>query len=76
MAVPFPHVYGHTTAVQVHRRQLQSKDRSGQYGFISCFFGMTDGQIYRSILAFDKEKLEMGNAALQTIVEGSLYDMH
>ena len=49
---------------------------SGQYGFISCFFGMTDGQIYRSILAFDKEKLEMGNAALQTIVEGSLYDMH
>lgn len=37
---------------------------------------MTDGQIYRSILAFDKEKLEMGNAALQTIVEGSLYDMH
>ena len=49
---------------------------SGQYGFISCFFGMTDGQVYRSILAFDKEKLEMGNAALQTIVEGSLYDMH
>ena len=49
---------------------------SGQYGFISCFFGMTDGQVYRSILAFDKDKLEMGNAALQTIVEGSLYDMH
>ena len=49
---------------------------SGQYGFISCFFGMTDGQVYRSILAFDKDKLDKGNAALQTIVEGSLYDMH
>ena len=49
---------------------------SGQYGFISCFFFFLDGQVYRSILAFDKEKLEMGNAALQTIVEGSLYDMH
>ena len=59
-----------------HLLYLNPVAGSGQYGFISCFFGMTDGQIYRSILAFDKEKLEMGNAALQTIVEGSLYDMH
>lgn len=49
---------------------------SGQYGFMSCFFAMTDGQVYRSILAFDKDKLDEGNAALQTIVEGRLYDMH
>ena len=49
---------------------------SGQYGFLSCFFAKPDGQAYRSIIAFNKEKLKEGDGALQTIVEGSLFDMH